>query len=763
MNPLLLTTFLLSLIHGFQIRGTVTDASDAQPLSYSHVAVFDVSLHRLLAGTITDADGYFLVDLAATEPVALRISAVGYETLWISLPSPADTLLTVSLTPATVEGEEIVILARALPAVTSSDRIRYYPAPAQLASAGTALDILRFLPGVQINLFREISLDGHPDVLILVNGVRRDRRYVEQLSPDRIERIEVFPVAPAGYESTGGGAINFILREPTAYQLSGRVHAEIPTLQNEQFLFPNASLQYSTPSFTFQTGYTGERTRFRIHDEISYQVPGSHQTYTSKQQLLQSGYMHRIDAGVVYEPGGPTRLEAYGWMNTFGQQHNGRASLLTNRPAPMHGLSPAEDTQGEEFERRETDRNLAGFTSLRVQHQAARRMVSAEAGLFSMQTRSEMLFNEDEITSGMQPYERIWNVRTDVTEMVSSVQVGYGASWNYAQRSGYRTAFQDSLSHQQGAVYLTATRRALQSEFQVGLRTEYHWNNEVYWLPSLLYHHRFHGGKTSIRAAYRSTVSTPGLYQRHPAAMYVDPIQLEAGNPGLRPSHQRIVQTEWTRTRGSGMFSVRYALTYETSSIQRTTSVVSGNSNIERPFAVHTTWMNTRDAWQHRLRTSYMLALSPGAGLQVWAEPGSVRYAAQSPEWVLSGGGSAYWQPATWMTLAMMVTHEGRGIGAERIHHSGTLYFIHASFQLKQGIAASLVSGLPFSGSFVYDGYRSTVTDLDVRSEGRILMSTFPVWFTLTMEMTRSAGSVTHRNRTSDAPRPERRSNRTLN
>ncbi|MCH8496352.1 MAG: TonB-dependent receptor, partial [Balneolales bacterium] len=266
MKTLLITWLTLHYLTSFTISGTVHDASNNQPLPYTHITVFDENRQYMITGGVSDLDGHFSIVVDASSVSSLRISAIGYETLWLNVDPENTTFNSISLTPISIVGDEVVILARPLPAIIRADHIRYYPASEQLLAASSALEVLRFLPGVQVDLFQQVSLDGQSDVLILVDGMQRDRQYLQQIPPSRIERIEVLPMPPAAYQATSSGAINIILRPLPDYHLGMRAHAEAPTRRNEQFLFPNASISYNKRAFLLNTSYAGERTQFNIRE-----------------------------------------------------------------------------------------------------------------------------------------------------------------------------------------------------------------------------------------------------------------------------------------------------------------------------------------------------------------------------------------------------------------------------------------------------------------------------------------------------------------
>ena len=72
---------------------------------------------------------------------------------------------------------------------------------------------MNMIPGVQVDLFSKISLDGSTAIVILVNGLRRDADFLSQLDADQIDRVEIRPSGGMRYGAEVSGVINVILKE----------------------------------------------------------------------------------------------------------------------------------------------------------------------------------------------------------------------------------------------------------------------------------------------------------------------------------------------------------------------------------------------------------------------------------------------------------------------------------------------------------------------------------------------------------------------
>jgi hypothetical protein len=76
----------------------------------------------------------------------------------------------------------------------------------------------------------------------------------------------------------------------------------------------------------------------------------------------------------------------------------------------------------------------------------------------------------------------------------------------------------------------------------------------------------------------------------------------------------------------------------------------------------------------------------------------------------------------------------------QRTTFSGALYFVSLEKKIGPNFKAGITSGIPFSKSFVYNGYKIDNDDFSVHSEGTVKMSVIPLWFKLTYQFATGKG-----------------------
>ncbi|MEJ7770163.1 MAG: carboxypeptidase regulatory-like domain-containing protein, partial [Chitinophagaceae bacterium] len=185
----------------------------------------------LFLGTSSKSKGEFSLDeLPVTGTYQLNVSAVGY--LPLELPVSFGTAVGAAINVGTIK---LLIDATGLQAVTVTaskslmkldiDKKVFNVEKNIVSAGGTALDVMRNVPSVNVDIDGNISLRNSTPQL-LIDG-RPTTLTLEQIPADAIESVEVMTNPSASYDASGGGAgiLNIVLKKnrKTGYNGSVRV------------------------------------------------------------------------------------------------------------------------------------------------------------------------------------------------------------------------------------------------------------------------------------------------------------------------------------------------------------------------------------------------------------------------------------------------------------------------------------------------------------------------------------------------------------
>jgi len=247
---LLLNSMNLPAQNTSSVTGKIYDAKNNEPVPFATICLMDISdtLSQQMRGTISNDSGNFTIDQIQNGRYNLQVTSVGYKKANKIIEISGSKVIdagTFSLQDSSLLIAETVIAADRVKAKSETGKTIYYINNKILSATGSSPELLRHIPGVQVDLKQNISLDGNPDILLFVDGKERDKSYVSQLNPSQIDRIEVINTPPSNYDGNVSGVINIVLKKEKTTGVSGHIFSEIPTSKSVVYLFPTYSLNYN--------------------------------------------------------------------------------------------------------------------------------------------------------------------------------------------------------------------------------------------------------------------------------------------------------------------------------------------------------------------------------------------------------------------------------------------------------------------------------------------------------------------------------------
>jgi len=198
----LITFILLSFICRAQMHHNITakiiDSVSKQPIEFATVAVLDVRDSSLVSYTLSDKNGVFtLRNIRDDKPVRLLISHAGYMSLHHSLNFNKTSLLdmgTLMLNSKTLA--EVTVKGEIVPIVIKKDTIEFNAEAFKVRPNAVVQDLLKKLPGVQVDRDGTITVEGKGVSKIKVNGkdfFANDPKIVTQnLDADMVAKVQIY-------------------------------------------------------------------------------------------------------------------------------------------------------------------------------------------------------------------------------------------------------------------------------------------------------------------------------------------------------------------------------------------------------------------------------------------------------------------------------------------------------------------------------------------------------------------------------------------
>jgi ferric enterobactin receptor len=217
------------------IRGVVVDAADSRPLGYATISIWSLRDQSLVTGTLTRPDGSFRVEGILPGRYRVRVTSVGYaavdsDEVAVTPASPTADLGTIRIAAEAVAVEGVTVQGERAQAVLAADRNSYQVADMPATAGGSATDVLRNVPAIEVDIDGRVSMRGSQNVAVQINGrpapMRGDQlaMFLQQLPANMVERVEVIPNPSARFDPDGmAGIVNIVLRQNTDLGASGGV------------------------------------------------------------------------------------------------------------------------------------------------------------------------------------------------------------------------------------------------------------------------------------------------------------------------------------------------------------------------------------------------------------------------------------------------------------------------------------------------------------------------------------------------------------
>ncbi len=225
MRKSLMLLFVIAAVasaFGREIRGKVV-GENASPLDYVNVVLYSDSTY--VTGTVTDSDGDFSISADADVNLTLRVSFVGYETIYMPV-TPSGNLGVVRLAPSAVKLGEVTVKATRQSTTMKGNALVTDIEGSPLAIAGTASDVLARIPMVVDNGGTlEVFGKGAPEIYI--NGRKvNDLQELAQLNSLDMKTVSVITNPGAAYAANVKSVILIRTKPPKGDGISGTIRTD---------------------------------------------------------------------------------------------------------------------------------------------------------------------------------------------------------------------------------------------------------------------------------------------------------------------------------------------------------------------------------------------------------------------------------------------------------------------------------------------------------------------------------------------------------
>jgi Outer membrane protein beta-barrel family/CarboxypepD_reg-like domain len=206
-TTLLLLLFFFTQIFSQSIKGTITDTLKS-PLISATVLLLDRD-STLLEFTQTDNNGNFIFKRISKGDYLIKTTYVGYipQTLPITIDKSDIDLGNIKMNEISIELYEVVIKAARAPMKIKGDTIEYDASTFKVPVGSTLEDLLRRLPGVEVQQDGTLKADGQDVTKLTVEGKSffggDPKTATKNLPAEGVSKVQVFDKKTEEQKITG--------------------------------------------------------------------------------------------------------------------------------------------------------------------------------------------------------------------------------------------------------------------------------------------------------------------------------------------------------------------------------------------------------------------------------------------------------------------------------------------------------------------------------------------------------------------------------
>ena len=216
------------------LHGRVLHARSSAPITTATIEASPMAgAGGVVARAHSGADGAFRLQGLPAGQYRIRVRALGFApreltSVAVDGTPPGTDVGDVALTPVAVEMQRVVVQERRRDVQLEPDRNTYEVRDMPTTRGGDALDVLRNVPAVDVDIDNVVSLRGNSGVVVQINGRPSPMKpsqlgnFLSQLPAAMVEKVEVIPNPSARDDPEGvSGIINIVLRQETDLGSSG--------------------------------------------------------------------------------------------------------------------------------------------------------------------------------------------------------------------------------------------------------------------------------------------------------------------------------------------------------------------------------------------------------------------------------------------------------------------------------------------------------------------------------------------------------------
>ncbi|NMB05654.1 MAG: TonB-dependent receptor [Bacteroidales bacterium] len=730
------------------LTGIVKEKSSGLPVPFATIRLNQLKevQGEMFPPISSDLEGLFTYHKVPVGSYRLRVTSVGQKD-WVSDLTISATehyhIGSILMEDTTYHISETVILGQRVVPETVKDKVVYPVTTNMIAASGNTSDMLKYIPGVQVDLKQHIRLDGSDELLLLVDGRERDMSYLKRINPSDISKVEVFRTPPPEFSGAASGVINIVLKEGMKRGFSSRLFSEIPTTKSFVYSFPSAQLDYNNRKIALHLSYTGEINYELINetDSIMFRKAPLPLRISSNEKVRQTNLSHKLNHAIEYKITPRNQIIYEGSWNPYSYEQDGVMKFrVTGR-----------EQQAMTSNREEHDKNLNISNSLYYRHHLSdnRSTLSVDLNHGFLRADNKIIYrglggdNSFSAINRERAKQHLGYIKADGSfQAAAQTKLNVGFQWQFQSMGDGSTGF--SYHEQLYALHGSVAHQFNGSVLQAGMRTEYAEGvlngdspkQKIKLLPFFSCQFQMKGTK-QITITYRSGIKRPSMFQLNPTRYILNPYAVKMGNPQLKPVSSHSLHTEYSGRFHQNHLSLRLFYDKVNHAIQPLTVLNDENKLLTKPCNLGV--LHQFGGQMTAIVKMGCFTIYPSVRLyRQQTRPNSLAVdngVEERREMVLETELSAILSLAYQTALSASFHYATPTIGMQHRSYCDALYTLSADKRFGKNLKLGLIAALPFAGSFVYQANDTESAQFFSNHSGYLQLPVIPVMLRFTWQI----------------------------
>ena len=584
-----------------KITGSVIDSATAQAIEYASIGLLPQDGTKEINGTTTDGKGNFIIGNIPEGKYKIAVYFIGYKSstvanIQIGKKNHTINLGSIKLANTQTTLKEVTVTAKNELVEFKIDKIVYNAENDVTSQGGAAIDILKKVPQITVDIDGNVELQGNSNIRFLING-KPSSIFGNSLSDalasipaSQIKSIEAITSPGSKYDAQGtGGIINIILKENKVKGINGNVSLNAGT----RFENGSANIAYKNNNFGLNA-FFGGNAQLSSHTPNSQDRTSTDASAQTTTHLTQDGYTdfqrHGYNTGLGFDwsINKQNNLSGSVTYNNFGNQ----SVAFINQEQVTQNYSSAilQDTKGY---RNSTNISTIGSIDCNLSYLKKFKKEGQELSVAVVTSNGSPNSNYVQTQSyagASTPYTGIssYNPGTDnnlnisidyahpITEKfvietgVKHVEQNINSTTNVSFLNQASDVYQNSATQSYSIKYNMKVYAAyVSSNFtlfnwlnvKAGFRSEYTNINIDFpntsvpsyniIVPSVILSHKFKN-EQQFKISYTRRLERPDYMELNPFINFSDPHNLSTGNPKLRPEISDFMEMGYSKSFANG-------------------------------------------------------------------------------------------------------------------------------------------------------------------------------------------------------------------